>query len=323
MQQSARIFIAGHTGLLGSAIRRHLEGSGYRNLLLPTHRELELGDQRGVAEFFAAEKPEYVFLVAGKVGGILAHATFPADFIHENLRITVNVIHQAFCSGVRRLLLFGSNCAYPPLAPQPVKESHLLAGPLDPNNRSYAIAKIAAIEMCRSYNLQHGCRFLAIMPSNAYGPNDNYHPEYSHVLPAFLRRMHEAKQAQLPDVVLWGTGTPRRAFIYSEDLAEACALLMNLPDPEFGTLTGGDVPLVNVGSGDELTLRELAKRVAEVVGFQGRLRWDVSRPDGTRQKFMDISRVEALGWHARTPLAAGLRKTYEDFCRNEARSNPR
>jgi GDP-L-fucose synthase len=323
MQQSARIFIAGHTGLLGSAIRRRLEGSGYRNLLLPTRLDLDLGNHRDVAEFFAAQRPEYVFLAAGKVGGILANSSFPADFLRENLAIALHVIHQAFCVGVKRLLFLGSNCAYPALAPQPMKESHLLTGPLNPDNRAYGIAKIAAIEMCRSYNLQHGAKFLAIMPSNAYGPNDNYHPEYSHVLPAFLRRMHEARQAGLSDVGLWGTGTPRRAFIYSEDFAEACALLMNLPDAEFAALTGRDVPLVNAGSGEELSLRELAERVAEVVGFRGRLRWDASRPDGTQRKLMDISRLQALGWHAHTPLVTGLRKTYEDFCRNQARSDPR
>lgn len=321
MQHSAKLFVAGHKGLIGSAIVRQLQHCGYDNLLLRSHRDLDLCDQRAVAQFFLAEKPEYVFLAAARVGGILANATYRADFIRDNLNIQLNVIDQAFRTGVRRLLFLGSSCIYPRMAPQPIKESYLLTGPLETTNRPYAIAKIAGVEMCSAYNLQHGCHFLAAMPTNAYGPNDNYHLDNSHVLPALLRKMHEAKCSQLPEVMLWGTGTPRREFIYSDDVGEACLFLMNLPEADFDKLTRTEteLPIVNVGCGQDLTIHDLAEMIATVVGFTGNICWDSSRPDGTPKKLMDSTKLNALGWRARTPLLVGLQRTYDDFCRNEAK----
>lgn len=316
MEQSARIYVAGHTGLVGSAITERLRELGYRNLLLRVHQELELTDQAAVTNFFATAQPRYVFLAAAKVGGILANATLPAEFIVRNLRIQTNVIHEAYRAGVERLLFLGSSCIYPKLAEQPLRESVLLTGPLEFTNRSYAIAKIAGIEMCWAYNRQYGTRFLAAMPSNLYGPGDNYDSHYSHLIPGLMRKMHEAKSNSAKQVVVWGTGRPRREFLYSKDAADACIFLMNLPTEQFSQLvTGTEVaPLVNVGAGTDMTIREVAELVAQVVGFEGTIAFDPSRPDGTPRKLLDISRLTSLGWTAKTRLIEGLERSYQDFC---------
>ncbi|MCH2222398.1 MAG: GDP-L-fucose synthase, partial [Dechloromonas sp.] len=274
MDKQARIYIAGHRGLVGSALVKNLQQKGYDNLILRSHAELDLTDQQATDNFFAQEKPEYVFLAAAKVGGIHANNEYPAEFIRDNLAIQGNVIHAAYRHGVKRLLFLGSSCIYPKQAPQPMKEEYLLTGPLEPTNRSYALAKIAGIEMCWSYNRQYGTRYLAVMPTNLYGPGDNYHPENSHVIPALIRKFHEAKQAKAPTVTVWGTGTPRREFLYSEDMADACVFLMNLPDEQFAPLLGSDEvdtgkfepPLVNIGVGEDVTIRELAETIRQVVG---------------------------------------------------------
>jgi GDP-L-fucose synthase len=312
MEKSTKIFIAGHRGLVGSAIRRELERQGYSNLLLRTHAELDLMNGPAVASFFEQEGPDYVFLAAAKVGGILANNTYPADFIRDNLEIQTNVIDAAYHSGVQRLLFLGSSCIYPKLCPQPIKEEYLLTGPLEATNRPYALAKIAGIEMCWSYNRQYGTKFLAAMPTNLYGPGDNFDLNKSHVLPALIRKAAEARAAGEKKLVVWGTGTPRRELLYSDDLAQASVFLMNLPDTQFGTLLNDqEPPLINIGTGHDLSIRELAELVSRVVGFEGHLEFDTTKPDGTPQKLMDVSRINALGWKASTSLGDGIRLTYE------------
>ena len=321
MQKDARIFVAGHRGLVGSAIVRKLQAAGYTGLILRTHAELDLTDEGATRAFFEDEKPEFVFLAAAKVGGIVANNSYPAQFIRENLAIQTNVIHSAYLSGVKRLLFLGSSCIYPKLAPQPMRERDLLTGPLEPTNRPYALAKIAGVEMCWSYNRQYGTRYLAAMPTNLYGPGDNYHPTNSHVIPALLRKFHEAKQAGAPQVTVWGTGTPRREFLFSDDMAEACVYLMQLPEDRFVPLLGSDEsatgrfepPLVNIGVGEDVTIAELAALVARVVGYTGGIVYDTSKPDGTPRKLMDVGLMKAAGWQARTPLEDGLRVAYAEF----------
>ncbi|HVC47837.1 MAG TPA: GDP-L-fucose synthase [Terracidiphilus sp.] len=312
METSSRIYVAGHRGLVGSAIRRGLEARGFRNLVLRSHAELELGDRAAVRAFFEAEKPEYVFLAAAKVGGILANDTYPADFIRENLEIQTNVIDASYRSGVKRLLFLGSSCIYPKMAPQPIKEEYLLTGPLEPTNRAYALAKIAGIEMCWSYNRQYGTQFLAAMPTNLYGPGDNFDLQGSHVLPALMRKAAEAKQAGRRELEVWGSGEPRREFLYSDDLAEACIHLASLPEATFGSLLKQEsAPLVNIGTGTDLTIRELAELVAEILEFDCRLVFDRTKQDGTPRKLLDVSRIESLGWKAKTGLREGILRTYE------------
>lgn len=318
MQPGSRIYVAGHRGLVGSAIMRRLAAGGYRNVVTRTHAELDLANQAAVQDFFRSEKPEYVFLAAAKVGGIVANNTYPAEFIYNNLMIQTNVIHAAYLAGVNRLLFLGSSCIYPKFAPQPLKEEYLLTGPLEPTNRPYALAKIAGIEQCWSYNRQYGAQFLGVMPTNLYGPGDNYHPENSHVIPALIRKFHLAKAANASSVTIWGTGTPRREFMFSEDMADACVFLMNLPDAQFVPLLGQDrnngvPPVVNIGCGEDLTIRELAELVSEVVGYGGEIGFDPARPDGTPRKLMDVSRLNALGWQASTTLEMGLAAACSDF----------
>lgn len=323
IERTSKIYVAGHRGLAGSAIVRALRAKGFENLLLRTHAELDLTDQRATQAFFAEHRPDYVFLAAAKVGGIYANNAYPAEFIRENLVIQSNVIHEAWVSGVQRLLFLGSSCIYPKLASQPLREDCLLSGALEPTNRSYALAKIAGIEMCWSYNRQYGTRFLAAMPTNLYGPGDNYDLANSHVLPALLRKFHEAKLAGAPEVFVWGSGTPRREFMYSDDMADACVFLMTLDAQVFDTLLGSDEvtsgrfdpPVINVGVGEDVTIRELAELIAEVVGFQGRIVLDPSKPDGTPRKLMDVGKLNGLGWRAKTSLTEGLRLAYEDFLR--------
>jgi GDP-L-fucose synthase len=312
MDKSSRIFIAGHRGLVGSAIRRGLKQRGFSNLLLRSHAELDLADRDAVQRFFETEKPEYVFLAAAKVGGILANDTFPADFIRDNLEIQTSVIDASHRGGVRRLLFLGSSCIYPKMAPQPIKEEYLLTGPLESTNRAYALAKIAGIEMCWSYNRQYGTRYLAAMPTNLYGPGDNFDLQGSHVLPALMRKVIEAKQAGDPKLIVWGTGTPRREFLFSDDLAAACIHLLSLPDAVYDSmLTSDQPPLINIGTGEDLTIRELAELVARILEFDCEIEFDTSRQDGTPRKLLDVSKINALGWKATTTLVEGIRLTYE------------
>jgi len=326
MNPDSRIYVAGHRGLVGSAIVRRLRGLGYRRILQRTHAELDLTDTAAVNAFFESEKPEYVFLAAAKVGGIVANNTYPAEFIRDNLAIQTNVIHACWKAGVKRLLFLGSSCIYPRLAPQPMPESCLLTGPLEATNRPYALAKIAGIEMCWSYNRQYGTRYLAAMPTNLYGPGDNYHLQNSHVIPALLRKFHEARQRAEPSVTVWGSGTPRREFLYSDDMADACLHLMNLGDERFTGLLGSDEsvsgrfepPLVNIGVGTDVTIAELAQLVREVTGFQGDIVFDRSKPDGTPRKLMDVRLLESTGWRATTSLAQGLRMAYQEFVAAQA-----
>ncbi|MBI1398396.1 MAG: NAD-dependent epimerase/dehydratase family protein [Betaproteobacteria bacterium] len=314
MKPDSRIFVAGHRGLVGSALVRRFQDAGYRNLLLRTHSELDLEDQAAVETFFAREKPEYVVLAAAKVGGILANNTYPAQFIHRNLAIQNNVIHASYRHGVDRLLFLGSSCIYPRDCPQPMKEEHLLTGPLEPTNRPYAIAKIAGIEMCWSYNREYATRYLAVMPTNLYGPNDNYDLQNSHVLPALIRKMLEAKERGDDEVVVWGTGSPKREFLYSDDMADACVMLLTLPDNRYDELLAKyQPPLINVGCEQEVTIRELAETAQRVVGFTGRLRFDTSKPDGTPRKLMDSSRMFELGWRPKVRLEDGIHRALEDF----------
>lgn len=311
METNSRIFIAGHRGLVGSALRRGLEQRGYTNLLLRTHAELDLADRSAVRAFFDREKPEYVFLAAAKVGGILANDTYPADFIRDNIEIQTSVIDASYHSGVKRLLFLGSSCIYPKLAPQPIKEEYLLTGPLEPTNRPYALAKIAGIEMCWSYNRQYGTSYLAAMPTNLYGPGDNFDLQGSHVLPALMRKVIEARQAGERKLVVWGTGTPRREFLYSDDLAAACIYLLSLPEPVYQSLlTKDEAPLINIGTGEDLTIRELAELIARVLEYDCEIVFDPSRQDGTPRKLLDVSRINALGWKASTSLEDGIRLTY-------------
>jgi len=324
MITNAKIYVAGHRGLVGSAIVRNLLARGVHHdqLIVRTHAELELLDSRAVDEFFRAERPTQVYLAAARVGGIHANNCYPADFIRDNLVVQTNVIDAAHVHGVDRLLFLGSSCIYPKLAPQPLREESLLSGPLEPTNRPYAIAKIAGIEMCWSYNRQFGTRFLSVMPTNLYGPGDNYHPENSHVIPALIRRFHEAKVGSRKSVVIWGTGRPRREFMFVDDMADACVHLMSLPDAVYLPLLAaerndGMPPMVNIGFGSDVSISDLAQLVARAVGFDGEIAFDASNPDGTPQKLLDCSRLTALGWHATTALADGLALTYDDFRRSE------
>ena len=316
IQPDAKIFVAGHNGLAGGAIVRKLRAVGYENLLLRTHAQIDLEDEGQVRALFGDERPEFVFLAAAKVGGILANRDFPADFIARNLRIQSNVIENAFRFGVRRLLFLGSSCIYPKMAPQPIGEEQLLAGPLEFTNRSYAVAKIAGIEMCWAYNRQHGTSYLAVMPTNLYGPGDNYDLASSHVLPALIRKVHEAKERGENNLVVWGTGTPLREFLYSDDMADGCVFLMNLPETEFAGLVRKPkmAPLVNLGSGSELTIGELARTVCDVLGFRGEIVFDSSKPDGTPRKLMDSAKLFSYGWRPKVALEDGIRMAYDDFC---------
>jgi len=318
MNLNAKIYVAGHRGLVGSALIRQLDKQGYTNLVTRTHAELDLTNQIAVQDFFRAEKPEYVFLAAAKVGGIHANNTYPADFIHENLSIQSNVIHQSYLNGVKRLLFLGSSCIYPRDCPQPIKEEYLLTGSLEPTNRPYALAKIAGIEMCWSYNRQYGTQYLAVMPTNLYGPGDNYHLENSHVIPALIRKFHEAKVNKQPTVAVWGTGKPLREFLYSDDMAKACLHLISLPNHAFHQLTEanslkGLPPLVNVGYGKDVTIKQLAELVATTVGYKGELVFDTSKPDGTMRKLMDVGFLNTLGWQAKVTLSDGLKMAYANY----------
>lgn len=313
MLKDARIYVAGHRGLVGSAIVRRLQAAGYAKIVTRTHAELDLTHQPAVHEFMTSERPEYVFLAAAKVGGILANDTYPAEFIEQNLAIQNSVIHESWRAGVKRLLFLGSSCIYPRDCPQPIKEEYLLTGPLESTNRAYAIAKIAGIEMCWSYNRQYGTRFLAVMPTNLYGPGDNYDLQSSHVLPALIRKMHEAKERGIPEVIVWGTGKPRREFLYSEDMADACVMLMGMKDESFDGQATRYPPLINIGCGVDLTIRELAELVAKTVGFKGTLKFDTSKPDGTPRKLLDVGRLFSLGWRPTVPLDAGIKAAYLDF----------
>ncbi|MBI5656961.1 MAG: GDP-L-fucose synthase [Geobacter sp.] len=319
MDKQARIFVAGHRGLAGSAILRHLQAVGYGNLITRSRQELDLRDQAAVERFFREERPDYVFLAAAKVGGIVANDTFRAEFVYDNLMIQANIIHHAYLNGVRRLLFLGSTCIYPKLAPQPLREEYLLTGPLEPTNDAYAVAKIAGITQCRSYNRQYGTRFLAAMPTNLYGPGDNFDLQTSHVLPALIRKFHEAKVGGSPTVTLWGSGSPLREFLHVDDLADACHFLMTLPDERYQQLIDDQlVPaLINIGTGEEVSIRELALQIRDVVKFDGELVFDTTKPDGTPRKLSDVSRLHGLGWRHRTGLAEGLKETYRWYLDNE------
>jgi len=312
--QDSKIYVAGHRGLVGSAIVRQLETGGCNNLLLRTRKELDLIDQSAVRSFFEEEHPEIVVLAAAKVGGILANSMYPGEFIYENLMIQANIIHWSQKTGVKRLLFLGSSCIYPKLAPQPLKEEYLLSGPLEPTNDAYAVAKIAGIKMCESYNRQFNTSYLSVMPTNLYGPEDNFDLEKSHVLPALVRKFHEAKKSGAPEVVVWGTGSPRREFLHVDDMAAACLYLLGLPDQTYRDLVQNMKPcLINIGMGKDITIRELAELVKEIVGFRGQIIFDTDRPDGTPQKLLDISRMNKLGWKAKISLREGITGTYDWF----------
>jgi GDP-L-fucose synthase len=312
MELNSPIYIAGHRGLVGSAIHRELRRLGYSSMLARTRDELDLLNTNAVNEFFAEFKPKYVFLAAAKVGGILANNTYPADFIRDNVILQTNIIDAAYRNGVERLLFLGSSCIYPKLAPQPIPESSLLTGPLEPTNRPYALAKIAGIEMCWSYNRQYGTKYLAAMPTNLYGPGDNFDLNTSHVLPALIRKTAEAIRTNSPTVTVWGTGTPRRELLYSDDLAQACVFLMNLDDAHYSALLSEtEPPLINIGTGEDVTIRELAEAVGKVLGFSGQLVFDTTKPDGTPRKLMDVNRLHALGWRHTTSLEEGIRRTWD------------
>ncbi|MBF0406060.1 MAG: GDP-L-fucose synthase [Candidatus Riflebacteria bacterium] len=315
VEKESKIFIAGARGLVGSAIRRKLEACGYNNLVFPASKELDLRDFGAVKSFFEKEKPEYVFLAAAKVGGIHANNTYPADFIFDNLQIQTNIIHLSWINGVKKLLFLGSSCVYPRECKQPIKEEYLLTGPLEKTNDAYAIAKITGIKMCESYNRQHGTRFFALMPTNMYGINDNYHPENSHVFPALIRKMHEAKEKGLSTIELWGSGKPKREFLCSDDLASATLFTMNLPDD---VLFKSGFPLINVGYGSDLTISELASTIAEVVGFKGKITWNPAMPDGTPQKLLDSTLIHNLGWKHEISLKDGIKLSYNDFLKSTA-----
>lgn len=312
MERQARIFVAGHRGMVGSAIVRRLQDAGYANLALATRDELDLRNQAGVEAFFRDQRPEYVFLAAARVGGIVANSTLPALFIYDNLMIQNNIVHAAWGTGVKRLLFLGSTCIYPKLAPQPIREEYLLTGPLEPTNEPYAVAKIAGITLCRSYNRQYGTRFLAAMPTNLYGPHDNFDLTTSHVLPALIRKFHEAKENGASSVTVWGSGTPLREFLHVDDLADASCFLMGLPEERFRSLLDdpGAPALINIGSGEEVTIGDLALLVKKAVGFGGELAFDTSKPDGTPRKLSDVSRLHTLGWHHRIPLEEGIAAAY-------------
>ncbi|MFD1344463.1 GDP-L-fucose synthase [Litorisediminicola beolgyonensis] len=315
-----RIYIAGHRGMVGGALLRRLKARGEVELITRSSSELDLTNQSAVRDFMAAERPDAVVLAAAKVGGILANNSYPAEFIRDNLVIATNVIHEAHVAGVQDLLQLGSSCIYPKLAPQPMTEAALLTGPLEPTNEPYAIAKIAAIKLCESYNRQYGRNYRSVMPTNLYGPGDNFHPENSHVLPALLRRFHEAREQGLPEVVIWGSGTPRREFLHVDDMAEASLFVMDLSQDVYERETDPMLSHINVGSGTDVTIRELAETIAHVVRYEGRLTFDASKPDGTPRKLMDVSRLARLGWTASTPLEAGIRETYQWFLGQERNS---
>lgn len=309
LRKDARIYVAGHRGLAGSAIWRELQREGFTHLIGRSHAELDLLDGAAVRDFFQQERPEYIFIAAAKVGGIHANDTQPAEFLYNNLQIQNNIIHNAYLTGAKKLLFLGSSCIYPKLAPQPMREDYLLTGPLEPTNQWYAVAKIAGIKMCQAYRRQYGCDFISAMPTNLYGPNDNYDLQNSHVLPALIRKFHEAKVRGDESVVCWGTGSPKREFLYSDDLARACLFLMeNYSEESF----------INVGSGREITVRELAETIQRIVGYEGRLVWDTSKPDGTPRKLMDSSRLFALGWRPQVEFEEGIRLAYEDFQKRHA-----
>jgi GDP-L-fucose synthase len=310
MKSESKIYVAGHRGLAGSAITRRLMAGGYSNIICRTHSDLDLTDQKAVRTFFETEKPEYVFLAAGKVGGIYANNTYRADFIYQNLMMECNVINASFEHEVSKLLFLGSSCIYPKYAPQPMKEEHLLSGILEPTNEPYAIAKIAGIKMCDSYNRQYGTNFMSVMPTNLYGPGDNYDLKNSHVLPALIRKIHEAKEQGTKEAVVWGSGMPRREFLYSDDLADACVFLME----RYNAADIGE--FVNIGVGTEITIRELAELIVDVIGFSGQLVFDNSKPDGSPRKLLDVSRLHALGWRAKTDFREGISKAYADYLKN-------
>jgi len=318
MLKLSKIFIAGAHGLVGSALVRSLRAAGYENLLLPSRSDLDLTCQNEVAAFFANEKPDYVLLAAARVGGIHANNTFPAEFIYDNLMIQSNIIHQSYLHGVKRLLFLGSSCIYPKLAPQPMKEEFLLTGPLEPTNEPYAVAKIAGIKLCESYNRQYGTEFIAAMPTNLYGPGDNFHPDNSHVLPALIRRFHEAKEQRLDEVVVWGSGTPRRELLYVDDMAQGCLFLLGLPGVTVTSeLLAYPKPcFVNLGTGEDVSIRELAELVREITGYSGKLVFDPTKPDGTPRKLQDVTRINSLGWRAKTGLREGITSTYAWFLEN-------
>jgi GDP-L-fucose synthase len=309
VEKDAKIYIAGHRGMVGSAIHRKLSELGYHNIVIRTSAELDLRNQQAVADFFDQEKPEYVFLAAAKVGGIMANNTYRADFIYENMAIQNNVIKSSFDHDVKKLMFLGSSCIYPKMAPQPLNENMLLTGTLEPTNEPYAIAKIAGIKMAEAFRDQYGCNYISVMPTNLYGINDNYHPQNSHVLPALIRRFHEAKVNQLPEVVIWGTGTPLREFLFSDDLADACVFLMNNYDEK---------QFVNIGIGEDLSIKELAELIKDVIGYKGAISFDSSKPDGTPRKLMDVSKLHALGWKHKVNLREGIQLAYEDFLKKEA-----
>jgi GDP-L-fucose synthase len=315
MEKNAKIFVAGHRGLVGSALVRCLERSGHANILKRSRSELDLEDALAVRRFFAQERPDYVMLAAAKVGGILANETYPAEFIHANLAVQTNVIHECWRHGAKRLLFLGSSCVYPRACPQPIREDYLLTSALEPTNRAYALAKIAGIEMCASYNRQYGTQYLAAMPTNLYGPGDNYDLASSHVLPALIRKCHEAKLSGAGEMLLWGSGSPRREFLHSDDMAEACVFLMGLPEGAFRDIAAGSpgFPLINIGAGADLTILELAGLVAEVVGFKGRFSWDRSKPDGVPRKLLCCDRLQGLGWRQKIDLRQGIERTYREF----------
>lgn len=304
MEKEGKVYIAGHRGMVGSAIYRKLKSEGFNNFVTRTSAELDLRDQKQVAEFFEQEKPDYVFLAAAKVGGIMANNTFRAEFLYDNLQIQNNVIHHSYLNGVKKLMFLGSSCIYPKMAPQPLKEEYLLTGLLEPTNEPYAIAKIAGIKMCDAYRSQYGCNYISVMPTNLYGYNDNYHPQNSHVLPAMIRRFYEAKEQDLPVVTIWGTGTPMREFLFADDLAEACYYLMQNYDQE---------GLVNIGTGKEITIKDLALLVKKVIGYPGDIDFDSTKPDGTPRKLMDVSKLHSTGWKHTVDLEDGIALAYQDF----------
>lgn len=310
MDKNAKIYVAGHSGLVGSAIVRTLQSQGYTNLIFRSSSELDLTNQQATADFFMEEKPEYVFLAAAKVGGIMANNTYPAEFIYQNLQIQSNIIHSAFLSGVKKLLFLGSSCIYPKNCPQPIKEEYLLTDILEPTNEPYAIAKIAGIKMCQSYNRQYGTNFIAVMPTNLYGLGDNFDLKNSHVLPAMIRKFHEAKIKKENEVILWGTGAPRREFLYVDDMADGCIFLMNNFNPTKEQNEKGEI-FMNLGTGEDLTIKDLAEKVQKAVGFGGRIVWDDSKPDGTMRKLLEVDKIKKLGWKHKIELEEGIKMTYE------------
>ena len=317
MKKDAKIFVAGHKGFVGSSIFRKLEKEGFTRIITRTRQELDLLNQDAVGNFFEQEQPEYVFLAAAKAGGIWANDSYPPHFIYENLGIQTNVIHQSYLSKVRRLLFLGSACIYPRDCPQPIKEEYMLTGPLEPTNDAYSVAKIAGLKMCQAYNRQYGTQFLSVMPINLYGPNDNFDLETSHVIPALIRKFYQAQRDHLPTVPVWGTGKPRREFLYVDDLAEACVFLLSLSDEQYGQLLQDDPPaLINIGYGKDMSIRELAELISRIVGYEGVITWDSSRPDGTPQKLLDVTKLGKLGWNAKFGLQEGLGRTFDYFKEN-------